>query len=424
MSKFSSADEVVKLIKSNDKVFIHSVACSPQQLIKAMVKRASELRNVNIYQIHTEGDCSYARNEYAESFVTNNFFNGANMRQNSDNLVPSYIPIFLSEIPSLFYNKLIELDVAMIQVSPPDKHGFCSLGSSVDVTVSAIRTAKKIIAQVNPKVPRTFGDAQIHISQIDAYIEVNESIFELHSEEMSAVEQKIGKNVASLVEDGATLQMGIGAIPNAALANLTTHKDLGIHTEMFSDGIIDLFERGVITGKYKKKHPGKIVSSFVFGSQKVYDFIDDNPSVLLLDCSYTNSTHVIRQNPKVTAINSAIEVDLTGQVCADSIGERVYSGVGGQMDFIRGASLSEGGKPIIALPSTTTKGISKIVTNLKRGAGVVTTRAHVHYIVTEHGVADLFGKPIRERVKALINIAAPEHREALSREAFEFFKFN
>lgn len=424
MSLFNTADEVVKLIKSNDHVFIHSGVTTPQLLVKAMVKRAPELKNVSIYQIHTEGDCSYAKPEFRNSFNVNNFFNGENMRHGCADIISNYIPIFLSEIPNLFYNKNIELDVALIQVSPPDKHGICSLGASVDISIAAVRTAKKIIAQINPNVPRTFGDAQIPLSKIDAYIHVNDPLFEIIPGEVSAVEQKIGKNVASLVEDRATLQMGIGAIPNAALSFLTNHKDLGIHTEMFSDGIIDLYERGVITGNYKKKHPGKIVSSFVIGSKKVYDFIDDNPQVLLLDCAYTNSTQIIRQNPKVTAINSAIEVDLTGQVCADSIGERIYSGVGGQMDFIRGASLSEGGRPIIALPSTTNKGITKIVPFLKPGAGVVTTRAHVHYIVTEHGVADLYGKTIKDRVKALINIAAPEHREDLTKKAFEFFKLN
>ncbi len=422
MSHFSSADEAIKLVKSNDNVFIHSGVTAPQSLIKALVRRANELRNVNIFQIHTEGDCSYAKDEYRESFTVNNFFNGENMRHSCGNIIPNYIPIFLSEIPALFYNKNIEIDVALIQVSPPDKHGICTLGASVDISIGAVRTAKKIIAQINPNVPRTFGDSQLHVSRIDAFINVNEPIYEIAPGELSMVEKKIGENVASLIEDRATLQMGIGAIPNAVLNNLTTHKDLGIHTEMFTDGLIDLYNKGVVTGNYKKKHPGKIVSSFVIGTKRVYDFIDDNPSVLLLDCSYTNSTQVIRQNPKVTAINSAIEVDLTGQVCADSIGNRIYSGVGGQMDFIRGASLSEGGKPIIALPSTTAKGVSKIVPFLKQGAGVVTTRAHVHYIVTEHGVADLYGKPIRERIKALINIADPIHRESLAKEAHEFFK--
>lgn len=412
-----SAEEAVSLIKSNDNLFIHSGVSAPQLLIRAMVARASELRNVKIYQIHTEGDCSYAKKELSGSFVVNNFFNGENMRHDCDNLTPNYIPIFLSEIPLLFYNKIINLDVALIQVSPPDAHGMCSLGASVDITIGAVRTAKKIIAQINPNVPRTFGDSQIHISKIDAAIECLDPLYCIRPGVISDVEMRIGKNVASLIEDGATLQMGIGSIPNAVLKCLENHQDLGIHTEMFSDGVVDLYHRGVITGRMKKKHPGKIVSSFVIGSQKSYDFINDNPSVLLLDCAYTNSTHVIMQNPKVIAINSAIEVDLTGQVCADSIGDKIYSGVGGQMDFIRGASLSQGGKPIIALTSSTGKGLSKIVSRLKEGAGVVTTRAHVHYIVTEFGIAYLYGKPIRQRVHDLIQIAAPEHREQLKFEA-------
>jgi acyl-CoA hydrolase len=424
MIKFQSFDEAVKIIKSEDNIFIHSGVTAPQQLIKALVRRAKELKDVNIFQIHTEGDCSYAHPEYKENFIVNNFFNGSNMRKTCNDLVANYIPIFLSEIPNLFYNKVIQLDIVLIQVSPPDRHGFCSLGASVDCTISAVRTAKKIIAQVNPNVPRTFGDSQIHFSKINTFVECSDKIYEIITEEITPIEEKIGKNVASLVEDRATLQMGIGAIPNAALKYLNHHKDLGIHTEMFSDGIIELVEKGVITGNFKKKHPGKIVSSFVLGSNKIYSFIDDNPSVLLLDCAYTNSTYVIKQNTRVTAINSAIEVDFTGQVCADSIGPRIYSGVGGQMDFIRGASLSESGKPIIALPSTTIKGVSKIVPHLKLGAGVVTTRAHVHFVVTEHGIADLHGKPIRERAKALIKIADPSKQEALEKEAFLFFKFN
>jgi 4-hydroxybutyrate CoA-transferase len=424
MIHFSSASDLVKLIKSNDNVFIHSGVSSPQNLIKAMADRAPELKSVKIYQIHTEGNCDYAKPSLRESFLVNNFFNGENMRHECADIIQNYIPIFLSEIPNLFYSGAVPLDVAMIQVSPPDKHGMVSLGASVDISISAVRTAKKVIAEVNPNVPRTFGDAQIHISKIYGYIESNRTLFEIPPGHLSPEEELIGKHVAELVEDGATLQMGIGAIPNAVLKCLTSHKDLGVHTEMFSDGLVDLYELGVVNGRLKKKHPEKIVSSFVIGSKKVYDFIDDNPAVLLLDCAYTNSTYVIKQNQKVTAINSAIEVDLTGQVCADSIGSRIYSGVGGQMDFIRGASLSEGGKPIIALPSQTNKGLSKIVPTLKLGAGVVTTRAHVHYIATEYGVADLFGMNIRERVKALINISHPDHRENLEREAHALFKFS
>lgn len=422
MSLDNTARQCVEIINSGDNVFIHSGVSAPQQLIRAMIERAKELRGVKIYQIHTEGNCDYVKSQYQESFYVHNFFNGPNMRKACEDLTAHYIPIFLSEIPLLFYNGAIKLDVAMIQVSPPDRHGMCSLGPSVDVTISAVRTAKIVIAQVNRQMPRTFGDSLIHISKIDRLVEVDEPIHATSVLALSEKELQIGKNIAELVEDGATLQMGIGAIPNATLQCLTNHKDLGIHTEMFSDGVISLYEKGVINGKHKVKHRGKIVSSFVIGSKKVYDFIDDNPAVLLLDCSYTNSAHIISQNPKVTAINSGIEVDLTGQVCSDSIGSRIYSGVGGQMDFIRGAALSKGGKPIIALPATTKDGTSKIVCQLKPGAGVVTTRAHVHYVVTEYGVAYLYGKTINERVKALIEVAAPEHRDGLKRDAQKLFQ--
>lgn len=421
MKILTSAAEAVAKIESHQHVFIHSVACSPQKLIKALVERSSSLKSVHIYQIHTEFECPYAKPEYAEAFKLHSFFNGHNIRDAKKNINASYVPIFLSEIPLLFYNKKVELDWALIQVSPPDQHGMVSLGPSVDVSIAAVRTAKKIIAQINPQIPRTFGDSQIPLDKIDYAIECNESIFEVNPPLLSEVELKIGEQIASLIEDGSTLQMGIGAIPNAVLGCLTNHKDLGIHTEMFSDGIIDLHEKKVITGKYKTKHAGKIVSSFVMGTKKVYEFINDNPAVFLLDAAYTNSAHIISQNPKVVAINSAIEVDLTGQVCADSIGSRIYSGVGGQMDFMRGAALSKGGKPIIALPSQTKKGVSKIAAFLKPGSGVVTTRAHAHYVVTEHGVAYLHGKTLEERAASLVRIAAPEHQEALEKAAFELF---
>jgi acyl-CoA hydrolase len=422
--RMTNASDCVKIINSRNKVFIHSGVSAPQQLIKALVGRAAELEGVNIYQIHTEGDCTYARAEYNKSFTVNNFFTGANMRATLADTTAHYIPIFLSEIPQLFNTRTIDLDVAMVQVSPPDKHGMCSLGPSVDISVSAVRNAKFVVAQVNKQMPRTFGDGQIHISKIHAYLEVDVPIHCVPHSDTSDVEKAIGKNIASIVEDGATLQLGIGAIPNAVLEALSGHKDLGIHSEMFSDGVIDLYRKGAITGRLKKKHPGKIVSSFCIGSKALYDFIDDNPEVLLLDCSYTNNTHIIAQNPKVTAINGAMEVDLTGQVCADSIGSKIYSGVGGQMDFIRGASLSQGGKPIIALPSITSRNTSKIVSQLKLGSGVVTTRAHVHYVVTEYGIANLHGLPIRERIKEMIRISHPEMREQLSREAFELFRFH
>jgi acyl-CoA hydrolase len=329
--------------------------------------------------------------------------------------------MFLSEIPSFIEGGQFPIDVAMVQVSPPDLHGFCSLGVSVDIAQSACKNAKKIIALVNPYMPRTSGDGFLHCSRIDASVYCETNIHEININESTEIENAIGKNVAELIEDGACLQMGIGGIPNATLQFLSHHKNLGIHTEMFSDGILPLVESGVINGIKKSKHPGKIVSSFVMGSRKLYDFINDNPSVVLLNAAYVNDTSVIRKNEKATAINSAIEIDLTGQVCADSIGVDLYSGVGGQMDFIRGASLSKGGKAIIAMASQTEKGISKISSMLKQGAGVVTTRAHVQYIVTEYGIVNLHGKNIAQRAKDLIGIAHPNHRERLEKEAHDLY---
>ncbi len=417
MSKYS---ETVKQIKSGDNVFIHTAAAAPQALIKGLVERASELKGVNIYHLHTEGDASYSNVEYSDSFSTNAFFIGPNIRKAIRENRASYIPIFLSEIPALFRNEVIKLDVALVSVSPPDKHGFCSIGVSIDASHAAVEKAKIVIAQINRNMPRTHGDGLVHISKIHAFIEQDDSIPEAHAKEISQTELAIGKNVVELIEDGATLQMGIGAIPNAVLSCLDGHKDLGIHTEMFSDGILPLVEKGIINGMKKKKHPGKIVSSFAIGSRKLYDFMDDNPEVAMLDCGYVNDTAVIRKNPKVTAINSAIEIDLTGQVCADSIGKFMYSGVGGQMDFIRGASLSEGGKAIIALPSVTKRGETRIVPFLKEGAGVVTTRAHVHYVVTEWGIAHLYGKTLKQRRKMLVELAHPDHREALEKALAAF----
>lgn len=414
--------EAVSIIKSGDKVFMHSATAAPQVLSEALTGRASELSNVTIYQLHVEGDAPYAKEEFADSFRVNNFFIGKNVRRAVNEGRADFIPIFLSEVPLLFRNGIIDLDVAILQVSPPDKNGYVTLGVSVDTSLAAAQCAKKLIAEVNPNMPRTMGDGNMHISAFDKVVEVNYPLPTLIIPPPSEIETRIGNFVAGLVEDGATLQMGIGAIPNAALKAMVNHKGLGIHTEMFSDGIIELVERGVVTNEHKVKHRHHIVTGFMVGSQKLYDFVDDNPLVRVLDIAYVNDTSVIRQNPKVTAINSAIEVDLTGQVCADSIGTRIFSGVGGQMDFIRGAALSKGGKPIIALPSITRKGISRITSILKPGAGVVTTRAHVHYVVTEYGVAHLYGKNLRERAKALINIAHPEHRARLEREAAEVLK--
>lgn len=418
----SAAADAVKVIRSNDRVFIHGVGAAPQSLIKAMVDRSDELTNVEIVHLHTEGPAPYSEPQFANNFRVNAFFVGANIRAAVKDGRADYIPVFLSEIPALFRKGVLPLDVALIHTSLPDKHGFCSLGVSVDIARAAVDTAKHVIAQVNPKMPRTLGDALVHVDEIDSFVDVDEFLPEAKPAEITDVDRKIGGYIAEMIDDGATLQMGIGSIPNAVLASLGNHKHLGIHTEMFSDGLIDLVESGIVTGERKIKHPGKIVSGFVMGTQRLYDFIDDNPQVLMLDIAYVNDTSVIRRNPKVTAINSAIEVDLTGQICADSIGAYQYSGVGGQMDFIRGASLSEGGKPIIALPSTTSKGDSKIVPFLNEGAGVVTTRAHVHYVVTEYGFADLYGKNLQQRAAALTAIAHPDHRETLDRAARERFK--
>lgn len=416
-----SAAEAVASIQSGHRIYLHGMAAAPQILIQALSARAPELRGVEVVQLHTEGPAPYAAPEMAESFRVNALFVGKNVREAVAEGRADYIPVFLSAAPSLFRDGILPLDCALIQVSPPDRHGFCSLGTSIEATRAAVQTATKVIAQVNPRMPRTHGDGLIHVDSLHAMVEVDEPIPEVVGTPPSEVELAIGKHCASLIEDGATLQMGIGSIPDAVLAALGGHRNLGIHTEMFTDGLIDLVERGVVTGSEKRVHPGKIVATFVIGSKKLYDFVDDNPLVQMLDAAYVNDTAVIRRNPKVAAINSAIEVDLTGQVCADSIGTKLYSGVGGQMDFIRGAMYSERGKPIIALPSTTKRGESRIVSILKSGAGVVTTRAHVHYVVTEYGYAELYGKNLRQRAQALIAIAHPSHRESLMAAANERF---
>lgn len=420
--KILSAQQAVAIVNSGNRIFIQGAAMTPIKLIDALCERYNELADVEILQIHTEGNAKYTEEPYSKAFNINSCFVAGNVRSAVNSNKGAYIPIFLSEIHNLFRRNLLPLDVAFIQVSPPDKHGYCSLGTSVDITLPAIQTAKKVIAQINPKVPRTHGDGIIHISQIDAAIEVDEPIFATSIATPTQIEQAIGKHVASLIEDGATLQMGIGGIPNVVLNNLKNHKNLGIHTEMFSDGILPLVKSGVITGKNKEIKTGKLVTCFAIGSPELYDFIDDNPIVHFKEAAYTNDTAIIRRNLKVTAINSAIEIDLTGQVCADTIGKYQFSGVGGQMDFIRGAALSEGGKPIIAMPSITKNGVSKIVPFLKEGAGVTTTRAHVHYIATEYGVVNLYGKNLRQRAKELISIAHPDHREQLEKESYTQFR--
>lgn len=416
-----------RFLDSKQHIFIHGGAATPNHLIENMVNVAEErkLRDIRLMHIHTEGPAKYNNPEFDGIFRSNSFFTSANCRKAIQDGRGDFTPIFLSEIPLLFRRNHIKLDMALIMVTPPDKHGFCSLGPSVDCTRAAIQNAKVIIAQVNPKSPRTRGDAYIHSSHVDCFVHMPENLHEMPAREMDEAEAKIGKLIAqNLVENGATLQMGIGSIPDAVLSELGSHRDLGIHTEMFSDGVVDLTQTGAITNALKKIKPGKIVSGFVIGSSKVFNFINDNPFVDMCDIQFTNRTSVICQNPKVTAINSCIEVDLTGQVVSDSIGARIYSGVGGQIDFIRGAALGTDGlgKPIIALQSATKKGVSKIVPFIKEGAGVVTTRAHVHYIVTEYGIAQLWGKNLRQRAYHLIQIAHPDNRKSLEEAAFKRLK--
>ena len=413
-----TASEAVKLIKSGDRVLIQGGSATPQTLIRAMVARAPELKGVEICHLHTEGECGYTAPELRDSFHTSAFFIGGNVRKMVGDTV-DYIPIFLSDIPSLFRQGYMNLDVVLVNVSPPDKHGFCSLGVSIDIIISGIEQGKKVIAQINPQMPRTFGDALVHLNHFSACVAVDEEIHEMKFVAPTKEEKEIGKNIAEIIEDGSTLQMGIGGIPNAVLSYLGNHKDLGVHTEMFSEGIVDLVEKGIINGSKKKVNPFKIISGFAMGTRRLYDFMDDNPEIEMLDITYVNDTAIIRQNPKVTAINSAIEIDFTGQVCADSIGTRMFSGVGGQMDFMRGAALSKGGKPIIAITSTTHKGVSKIVPSLKPGAGVVTTRAHARFVATEYGVAELFGRTLKQRAVALRDIAHPDHRGELDKAIFE-----
>jgi len=422
MYKAISAEDAVKIIKSNDKVYLQAAAAVPQVLINAMTARHEELRNVQICQLHTEGEAPYANPELKDSFHVNSFFIGKNVRHTLKAGNGSYTPVFLSELPLLFKRNIVDLQVALIHVSVPDKHGYCSLGVSVEATLAAIDNADYVIAQVNKQMPRTHGAGIIHASEINAFVECDVPLPVHTMSEPTEIENKIGNHVAGLIEDRSTLQMGIGNIPNAVLSRLTNHKDLGLHTEMFSDGVIDLILNDVINGNYKGINRGRALTTFLMGSKRLYDYVDDNPFIEMRASDYVNDVSIIKQNPKMVAINSAIEVDVTGQVCADSIGAKMYSGVGGQMDFIRAASLSEGGKAIIALPSVTGKGISRIVPSLKPGAGVVTTRSHVHYVVTEYGVANLYGKTIKQRVKALTEIAHPDFRESIERDYFNLIK--
>jgi acyl-CoA hydrolase len=413
---YVQAETALSFIQSGQRVFLHGSAATPVYLIQKLVAQKEKYQHIELVSISLKGV------DLNDPSLKGHFYNNSLFVSDANRVSVNcgggdYVPVFLSEIPALFRRNILPIDVAIVHVSPPDKHGFCSLGTSVDVARAAVDTAGIVIAQVNPNMPRVHGDSFIHCSRFKAMVWVEDVLPEvLYADGANEITQQIGKEVAELVEDGATLQLGIGTIPDCVLLNLTNHKNLGLHTEMCSDGVMPLIQNGTINNSLKKKVKGYSVSSFLMGSHKFYDFVDDNPSFHILDASVVNNPHIISQNPKVTAINSAVEIDITGQVCADSIGTYQYSGIGGQMDFIRGASLSEGGKPIIALPSITHKGISRIVPFLKPGAGVVTTRGHIHWVVTEYGKVNLFGKNMEQRAKALIAIAHPQHREELEKE--------
>lgn len=419
---FTTAEKALSLIESGNRIFVQGSAATPTFLLNELAKHKDHLKDTELISITLQGDIELAKPGYEQAFHINSLFVSEPIRGAVRDGRADFVPVFLSDIPDLM-RTVMPVDVALIQVSPPDEHGYCSLGTSVDVARTAVNCARQIIAQVNPLMPRTHGDGMIHTERFAAMVFHEQQLFEVdYSSKTSEAELQIGRHVAGLIDDGSTLQLGIGTIPDAVLRSLHGHSDLGLHTEMCSDGVIELFEKDVINNKKKKIHPNKVVTSFCIGTRKLYDYIDDNPAFAFLDIDYVNDPHVIRRNPKVIAINSAIEVDLTGQICADSIGTYQYSGIGGQMDFMRGAALSEGGKPIIALTSRTKKGNSRIVPYLQPGAGVVTTRGHIHYVITEYGVAYLYGKNLRQRAKALIEIAHPDDREQLHRECCERFK--
>ena len=419
----SSALEAVSLIENGETLWTHSMGATPKLLLDALAQHALTKHGLTLLQLHTEGAESLSDPRLRDHLRHRCFFTGSPTRSPLQQGDADYVPIFLSEVPKLFRSGEQHIDTAIVQVSPPDKHGICSLGISVEATLAACQMAGKIIAHINPMMPRTHGDGFIHYNKFAAVYEQSMPLPQHLFAPSDAISLAIGQNVAKLVLDGACLQMGIGAIPDAVLACLTEHKDLGVHTELFSDGVLNLVELGVINNSRKKVHPGKTVTGFALGSQRLYDFVDDNPSVIFMDIEQVNDTAIIRKNPNVMSINSALQVDISGQVCADSLGTQIYSGVGGQMDFIRGAGLSEGGRSVIALPSTAANGtVSRIATVLSPGAGVVTTRAHVHYIVTEYGTAYLRGKSLRERARALIDIAHPKFREQLCQEAFDMWR--
>jgi 4-hydroxybutyrate CoA-transferase len=412
----TSADQAVSAITNGMRVFVHGAAATPTTLLDAMVRKAA-LSDVTLYHLHTAGPAPFVDPEHRARFRSVSLFAGPPVRSAINEGAADFVPVFLSDIPSLFLTGRIALDVALVQLSPPDAHGYCTLGTSVDAALAATLSARLIIAEINEQMPRTLGNTVVPMSRVHAFVTTNRPLHEHHSSPATAVEDAIGQQVADLVEDGATLQTGIGAIPDAVLRRLGNKHDLGMHTEMFSDGVIDLVRGGVITNRRKHVHRGRIVTSFVFGTERLYRFVDDNPLIEFHPCDRTNDTALIRKNDNVVAINSALEVDLSGQVVADSIGFRIYSGIGGQMDFIRGAALSRGGKPIIALPSTAAGGrASRIVASITQGAGVVTTRGHVHWVVTEYGAVNLFGETLRRRAERLVSIAHPDARGELRRE--------
>lgn len=411
-----------KSLSPDAKIFVQGAAATPNKLLEILTTESNSLAPVNLYHIHTEGEPAYIKAGRAQNFRVKSLFVGSNLRKKIDYDQFDFIPCFLSEIPQLFRKKIIPLDAALIHVSPPDKNGYCSLGTSVDVTKAAVDSARFVYAQINPNVPRVHGNSFIHQSRFTNFVEVNEPLPEHPEVNISPEEKKIGQIISNLIEDGSTLQLGIGAVPEAVLESLVHQKNLGIHSELLTDKVIPLIEKGIVNNTQKVVHPGRSVATFLNGTRKLYDFVDDNPSVVLYEASHVNSPLVIMKNPKVVAINSAIEIDITGQVCADSVGSRIISGVGGQMDFLRAAAISEGGKPIIAITSRAKNGQSRITAQLKLGAGVVTTRSHVHYVVTEYGAVNLVGKSIHERAKALISIAHPEDQEILSKNVFEAFK--
>ncbi|MBN8623369.1 MAG: acetyl-CoA hydrolase/transferase family protein [Flavobacteriales bacterium] len=423
MINYVSAEEAVSIIKSGDRIFGHGSACTPNLFYEELAKQSPRLKDVELVSITQQGSVEIAKPEYKDSFFIKSLFTSTPVREAVNCERGDFVPIFLSEIPTLFKNGILPLDVALVTVSPPDQHGYCTLGTSVDVARGAVDHAKKIIAIVNPKMPRTHGDGMIHYSRIDKMVWNDEELMTLdYGAKVTDIEMEIGKNVAEIVDDESTLQMGIGTIPDAVLKCLNNHKNLGVHTEMLSDGIVDLILNDVVNNKFKGTHLNRTITSFCFGTKKLYDFVDNNPSIAFMDVQHVNFPINIMKNKKMHAINSAIEIDLTGQVCADSIGTYQFSGIGGQMDFMRGAALSEGGKPIMAISSRTNKGIPRIVPFLKQGAGVVTTRGHIHYVCTEYGTVNLYGKSLRERAKALIGISHPDDREMLEKAAFERFK--